>query len=149
MPGLFAPLFLPSRRRISSIMGQAAVGVLPVMDAGMDVTWRRATSSGAGKSRPGWPAGHAEPGRVGRPALDLDAPHHGETDDPQARGAGRARAARSMVEGAHEADAGDVYVHVLGHGDADAPQQGERPDRDLGRGEPGVPEVELDATQDG
>src|SRR5512132_1827372 len=66
---------------------------------------------------------------LGRLAPDVDAPQQGEPDDPQARGTGHARAARVMVEAAHEADAGDIYIHIVGHGDADAATQAERPDR--------------------
>src|SRR4029453_15405612 len=55
-----------------------------------------------------------------RPARDIDAAQDREALDDDRGCAGRTRARRAVLESAHDAEAGDVHLGVLGNDDLDA-----------------------------
>src|SRR6266566_817558 len=82
-------------------------------------------------------------------APDVDAPHERESEHLHAGGARRARPARPVVEPAHNGDAGDIDLDVLGHDDGDATHPGVGLDRHLAFAEPRLPQVEHDPAHEG
>ena len=73
---------------------------------------------------------------AGRLAPHNDPAHQAEAAHPHPRRPRRARAARPVVEAAHETEAGHVQVDVVADDEADPAHEGERGDGDLGFAEP-------------
>src|SRR4051794_19372044 len=67
---------------------------------------------------------------LGRQALDRDAAPEGESGDLDAGSAALPGPGRAVVEPAHDADAVDHDLGILGHGDVDAAHDREHPQLD-------------------
>lgn len=100
-----------------------------------------------------WPAsallgsGAGDLGATALRPLDLDAAHHGEPGDADARRPGRRDVARARRP-THEADRVHPHCDTLGHDDLDPAHEGEDVDRRLARGQDGRRQVQLDAAHD-
>jgi MFS transporter, DHA2 family, methylenomycin A resistance protein len=87
-------------------------------------------------------------GLLERFPLDIDPAHEGHAVDDDRGPAGLPVAAHPVVEAAHDADAVDPHVRVLGHGDLDAAHDRNRVDGHHGLREACLAQVDLAAAHD-